>query len=495
MLVFRDVTERKQAEDARVAGRAANIRTITDTVPALIALRRARRPLRSLKQTGLTNAGSGHSRGEINREAHAGVLEPMTRGGRRRAEVDRGEAPLKAGQTLPHYEAERQPKGRRGHRWIDATYVPNPARPRRGRREWLFGAGERHHPTRKRGPGGAALRTAKELLAFLIDRSPTGGSYNQVDKAPDFSRISHINADSQARAFRNVNPAIGRRLDDAMRILWPEPLATEIIASSATRSTPASLTARPAWSVRADLDSWRPTSGSWTASPCRTGCYGVVCYFYDTTRLRVAEAEARESESVSARWPTTSRNWRGSPTPEPTGSQLVNQNWFDYTGTTLDRSGSGLAARSTIPITPSASSTSSRTTSRGLDWEDTFPLRGKDGQFRWFLSRMKVIRNESGLVERIFGTNTDVTEQRAMADKLRQQAADLSEADRRKNEFLATLAHESRPLPSRWRSGTTTTSRPDEGEHLAREDHCSPRPGDHAGKPCRPPDPAPREHS
>ena len=38
----------------------------------------------------------------------------------------------------------------------------------------------------------------------------------------------------------------------------------------------------------------------------------------------------------------------------------------------------------------------------------------------------------------------DVTERRRLEDDLRQLAADLSEADRRKNEFLATLAHELR---------------------------------------------------
>ena len=38
----------------------------------------------------------------------------------------------------------------------------------------------------------------------------------------------------------------------------------------------------------------------------------------------------------------------------------------------------------------------------------------------------------------------DVTERRRLEDNLRELAADLSEADRRKNEFLAMLAHELR---------------------------------------------------
>jgi PAS domain S-box-containing protein len=47
----------------------------------------------------------------------------------------------------------------------------------------------------------------------------------------------------------------------------------------------------------------------------------------------------------------------------------------------------------------------------GTPWEDTFPLRGRDGNYRWFLSRALPIRNEAGDIIRWFGTNTDITEQ------------------------------------------------------------------------------------
>ena len=47
----------------------------------------------------------------------------------------------------------------------------------------------------------------------------------------------------------------------------------------------------------------------------------------------------------------------------------------------------------------------------GTPWEDTFPLRGADGSYRWFLSRALPIRNEAGEVVRWFGTNTDITKQ------------------------------------------------------------------------------------
>jgi two-component system CheB/CheR fusion protein len=56
---------------------------------------------------------------------------------------------------------------------------------------------------------------------------------------------------------------------------------------------------------------------------------------------------------------------------------------------------------------------------------------------RWHLSRAVPVRDESGQVVRWFGTNTDIT------DLIEMEAA-LKEADRRKDEFLALLAHELR---------------------------------------------------
>jgi PAS domain S-box-containing protein len=73
----------------------------------------------------------------------------------------------------------------------------------------------------------------------------------------------------------------------------------------------------------------------------------------------------------------------------------------------------------------------------GVPYEDAFPLRGADGKFHWFLSRSIPIRDEEGRITRWFGTNTDITELREAEEALRH-------ADQRKDEFLATLAHELR---------------------------------------------------
>jgi signal transduction histidine kinase len=67
----------------------------------------------------------------------------------------------------------------------------------------------------------------------------------------------------------------------------------------------------------------------------------------------------------------------------------------------------------------------------------TFPLRGADGRFRPFLTRIVPLRDAEGQVLRWFGTNTDVSPERAA-----RKAAEA--ANRAKSEFLAVMSHELR---------------------------------------------------
>ncbi len=77
-----------------------------------------------------------------------------------------------------------------------------------------------------------------------------------------------------------------------------------------------------------------------------------------------------------------------------------------------------------------------RSIAAGEDWEDTFPMRGKDGELRWFLSHAKPIRDESGKITWWFGTNTDVTEQREQADQIQLL---LMEVNHRSKNMLSTV--------------------------------------------------------
>lgn len=115
-----------------------------------------------------------------------------------------------------------------------------------------------------------------------------------------------------------------------------------------------------------------------------------------------------------------------------------NQRWFDYTGTTLEQvRGEGWRAVHHPDYVDQVAGSLAQGVETEEPWEATFPLRGQDGEYRWFLSRAVPIRDADGRVLRWFGTNTDITEQRELELALR-------ETDRRKDEFLATLSHELR---------------------------------------------------
>ncbi len=71
------------------------------------------------------------------------------------------------------------------------------------------------------------------------------------------------------------------------------------------------------------------------------------------------------------------------------------------------------------------------------DYDLEYRIRRYDGEYHWFKTRGVPIRDEQGKIIYWFGTCTDIE------DVKRMEAA-LREADRRKDEFLATLAHELR---------------------------------------------------
>lgn len=100
-----------------------------------------------------------------------------------------------------------------------------------------------------------------------------------------------------------------------------------------------------------------------------------------------------------------------------------NQRWFQYTGTTMDEvAGWGWQKVLHPDHLERVVARFKRCLESGEPWEDTFPIRGADGTVRWFLSRAMPIPNEHGRTVLWCGTNTDVTEQRSTADRLRQKA-------------------------------------------------------------------------
>jgi len=96
-----------------------------------------------------------------------------------------------------------------------------------------------------------------------------------------------------------------------------------------------------------------------------------------------------------------------------------NDRYFDYTGKTLEETagwgGEVMLHPDDVERVMGKIKESFR---KGEPWEDTFPLRGKNGSYREFLSRAVPIRDAQGKVVRWFGTNTDISERQAMEEAL-----------------------------------------------------------------------------
>ena len=113
-----------------------------------------------------------------------------------------------------------------------------------------------------------------------------------------------------------------------------------------------------------------------------------------------------------------------------------NHRWFDYTGTTLEEmQGWGWQQVHHPEHLDRVVAHFRHHLEIGEEWEDTFPLRGRDGTYRWFLSRAIPIVDQTGQVLRWFGTNTDITD-------LKQAQADLQARNHELDSFVHIVSHD-----------------------------------------------------
>jgi PAS domain S-box-containing protein len=124
-----------------------------------------------------------------------------------------------------------------------------------------------------------------------------------------------------------------------------------------------------------------------------------------------------------------------------------NDRWYEYTGTTLEEmQGWGWQKVHHPDEVGRVVERIKIAFATGEPWEDTFLLRSKTGDYRWFLSRALPIFDTDGKVSRWFGTNTDVTEQReleqalrASRDELEQKVTERTAELSRTNEIMSSI--------------------------------------------------------
>jgi PAS domain S-box-containing protein len=129
---------------------------------------------------------------------------------------------------------------------------------------------------------------------------------------------------------------------------------------------------------------------------------------------------------------------------EPDGSIFwYNQRWYEYTGTTFEQmKGWGWKSVHHPDHVNRVVETMSRTLKTGESWEDTFPIRSRVGEWRWFLSRSVPIRDADGKVIRWFGTSTDITDQLRIQNELKEKETFLRQALEARDHFISLASHE-----------------------------------------------------
>ena len=195
---------------------------------------------------------------------------------------------------------------------------------------------------------------------------------------------------------------------------------------------------------------------------------GVVMVFQDATERRRHEAAVREGEErfrqLAESIPQLA--WMA----EPDGHIFwYNRRWYDYTGTTPEgMEGWGWRSVHDPAALPGVMRRWGESIATGEPFDMVFPLKGADGVFRPFLTRIMPLKDEHGQVVRWFGTNTDITDRQEMEVALRGAKEEAETANMAKDQFLAVLSHELRtPLNPILLAVSSMLERPVPPEELA----------------------------
>ncbi len=115
-----------------------------------------------------------------------------------------------------------------------------------------------------------------------------------------------------------------------------------------------------------------------------------------------------------------------------------NQQWYDFTGVPVGSTEGKLWNGMFHPDDRDrAWARWHHSLETGETYEIQYRLRHRSGEFRWTLGRALPVRGLDGRITRWMGTCTDIHDQKLAEEELR-------ESNRRKDEFLAMLAHELR---------------------------------------------------
>jgi len=237
--------------------------------------------------------------------------------------------------------------------------------------------------------------------------------------------ISHVNGVTAAWGQFAAEAVIGQNLWEVFPVLRGSSLDEAYRRCMATRQPQS-------------LEYYSPPVKRWFHVRVRPDFQGLSVFMTDITeKKQIADGEDQFRMMANAipqlGWMANAEGW----------IHWYNDRWYEFTGTTLgEMQGWGWQKVHHPEYVERVIDFVKQSWPKKESWEYTFPLRGHDGQYRWFLTKAFPVQDSAGNILHWIGTNTDIHDQKQSADLLESKVAERTHELNQLNEHLQSANEE-----------------------------------------------------